>query len=941
MQRPARVGGILLLAISQSGNLFSMVHQMRPAIEKCPACQQVLARESRFCPSCGEPVEALTGEATGAFQPPEKLEPVTSRAPLARDQPRFTPGQLIAGRYRIVALLGQGGMGEVYRADDLKLGQSVALKFLPAQLTDEPERLARFHGEVRIARQVSHPNVCRVYDLAENHGQPLLTMEYIDGEDLASLLTRIGRLPEEKGIELARQLCLGLAAAHDKGVLHRDLKPANVMLDGRGQVRITDFGLASFAETVHDVRSGTPGYMAPEQLAGKEVSIQSDLFSLGLILYELFTGKRPYTAKTTDELRKLHADSTPTKPSSHVSGLNPEVERVIMRCLETEPRRRPRSAYEVVAGLPGGDPLAAALAAGQTPSPQLVADAPVEGSLQPLVGLALLAGILVGMVVIAILNHRTHLFRIVPLNESPEALAREARQVIQRLGYGEQPAVDSVYGFSQNDAVLKYLQQRDTSAARWDALPSGQPAAVYFWYRQSPQRLTQRLNPTTHFSLDVPGVVTPYEPPLNLPGMVTVFLDLKGRLIGFYAVPPELAATDPTSPIDWKPLFESAGLKWNAFQQHQAIPRHHPPVYADTRAAWTGVYPDRPDIPLWVEAAACDGEPVFFRIEPSESQYLVARASTSREVGLPLMILVAAFILIAFTAGVWLAWRNWHLGRANRTGALRLAIVLLFCSMLSWLLLAHHSFSFGEEYFGLLVPMFGRALNAAGLMWLTYLALEPYVRRRWPWRIVGWNRLLDGRLRDPLVGRDILIGGLACIVTIIVSQLGHSSSRWLNLAPEQPLAFAGTHFFNNPLGVIVMLPMIALPAMAELFLILVLVVILRREWLGVAIWSLIVIAIGLAGAISVGYEHIPIFFCVLVFTVAIGLFVLLRFGFLAFVASNVFSVLGSAPLTTDLSAWYFGATAAFVLVFGGLAIYAFVISLGGRSLVSQSWLGEE
>jgi serine/threonine-protein kinase len=139
-----------------------------------------------------------------------------------------TAGTLLGGRYRIVGLLGRGGMGEVYRADDLKLAQPVALKFLPAALARDPAALARFHNEVRIARQVSHPNVCRIYDLGETDGEPFLSMEYIDGEDLASLLRRIGRLPPDKAVDVARQLCSGLSAAHDLGVLHRDLKPANL-----------------------------------------------------------------------------------------------------------------------------------------------------------------------------------------------------------------------------------------------------------------------------------------------------------------------------------------------------------------------------------------------------------------------------------------------------------------------------------------------------------------------------------------------------------------------------------------------------------------------------------------------------------------------------------------------------------------------------------------
>src|SRR5437764_1385229 len=191
-------------------------------------------------------------------------------------------------------------MGEVYRADDLSLDQPVALKFLPVAWSQNADAIARFRNEVRVARQVSHPNVCRVYDLGEVEGLYFLSMEYVDGEDLGSLLRRIGRLPSDKAIEIARKLCAGLAAAHDKGILHRDLKPANVMIDGRGQVLITDFGLAGFAGQVEggEIRNGTPAYMAPEQLAGKEVSVRSDIYALGMVLYEIFSVKLPFESYT-------------------------------------------------------------------------------------------------------------------------------------------------------------------------------------------------------------------------------------------------------------------------------------------------------------------------------------------------------------------------------------------------------------------------------------------------------------------------------------------------------------------------------------------------------------------------------------------------------------------------------------------------------------------
>src|SRR3954464_512950 len=242
---------------------------------------------------------------------------------------RFTPGTLFAGRFRIVAPLGRGGMGEVYRADDLRLGQTVALKLLPDHFAHDAGRLAQFHNEVRVARTIAHRNVCRTYDIGDADGRPFLTMEYVDGEDLASLLRRIGRFPQEKALEVARQICAGVAAAHERGVLHRDLKPANVMSDGEGHVRLTDFGLAAAAGSVDNVRAGTPAYRAPEQLAGGEVSARSDIYALGLVLFELFTGKRVFEAGTLNDLIKLHESGALATPSALVRDLDPTVERAI------------------------------------------------------------------------------------------------------------------------------------------------------------------------------------------------------------------------------------------------------------------------------------------------------------------------------------------------------------------------------------------------------------------------------------------------------------------------------------------------------------------------------------------------------------------------------------------------------------------------------------
>ncbi len=252
-------------------------------------------------------------------------------------------------------------------------------------------------------------------------------MEYIDGEDLASLLRRIGRLPAPKALDIARQLCAGLAAAHDKGVLHRDLKPANVMIDGRGQARITDFGLAvagDIGRAAGETRRGRVAYMAPERFTGRPATVQSDLYSLGLVLYETYTGHAPFTASTVGDWQRAHSSSTPATPSSHVSDIEPAVERVILRCLEKDPARRPASAAQVAAALPGGDALAAAIAAGETPSPELVAASGEEGTLPRWQAWAWLAACLVTMTVGA----RRHVVSPLSLTEqvSIDPLARRA-----------------------------------------------------------------------------------------------------------------------------------------------------------------------------------------------------------------------------------------------------------------------------------------------------------------------------------------------------------------------------------------------------------------------------------------------------------------------------------------------------------------------------------
>ena len=489
----------------------------------------------------------------GASTSADSSEPTKSGATLAQaggeSSHGFAPGVVLAGRFRIVSLLGRGGMGEVYRAEDLKLGQPVALKFLPDPI--DQAKLSRFYGEVRIGRQVAHPNVCRTYDVIEADARHFLVMEYVDGEDLASLLRRIGRLPQDKGLEIARGLCAGLAAAHEKGILHRDLKPANVMIDGRGQPRIMDFGLAVLAaERQPHERAGTPAYMAPEQLSGEALTVRTDVFSLGLVLYEVFTGRRPWSAGSVTELLRARTDSDPTAPSNLVPELDREVGRVIMSCLAREPEARPSSALAVLATLPGGDPLQAAIARGETPSPEMVAAAGVVGDQSAKAAWAWLGCAVLALLIALGLGDRANLHRLVPLPRSPEVLLDRARTIAARLAPGEAIA-DSDWGLEADLDYLREMGERDPSPERWKRLEVERPGPLVFWYRASRVPLVAR----TWLPLPpwIPGArpmgrVTRQEPSPIVPGMQEVVLDPSGRLLGWQRVPVRGDAPDRGRP---------------------------------------------------------------------------------------------------------------------------------------------------------------------------------------------------------------------------------------------------------------------------------------------------------------------------------------------------------------------------------------------------------
>jgi len=845
------------------------------------------------------------------------------------DEGRFLPGTLVAERYRIIGILGRGGMGEVYRATDLVLGQQVALKFLPEAAASDPDILARFHSEVRIARQVSHPNVCRVYDIGAVAGQPYISMEYVDGEDLGSLLRRIGRLPNDKAVEMARKLCAGLAAAHDKGVLHRDLKPANVMIDGRGQLLITDFGLAGIASQIQgaEIRHGTPAYMAPEQLSGKEVSVRSDIYALGLVLYEMFTGKRAFEASSLAEMTRLREESAPPSLVSLVRDLDPAVERVVMRCLSTDPQVRPASALAVAAALPGGDPLAAALAAGETPSPELVAAASEREALKPAVAIACLIGILASLAAIPFLVSQSAWIAKTPFENSPEALAQKSRDLIQRFGYTNKPA-DSAFRLYYNGDFTTDLEHHGKSVTALAHLNTGQPAPIIFWYRTSPRYLI-----ASSFGND--GEVRQDDPAMEISGMVKIELDAQGRLVGFDAVPPQVDETPASGakPPDAAALFSAAGLDLARFQPVE--PKWTPLAICDQRAAWTGTYPDDPN-PLRVEAASWRGKLVYFSLispwtRPDRMQ--PTQYTKSEKIGQ----LIGLFLLCAIVIGACLLARhNVHLGRADWRSAFRLTGFLFVLTFAAWALSTHHVPALSE----LIVILMGLSSSFLSviLIWVLYVALEPFVRRRWPQTIISWTRILAGRLRDSVVGGHVLVGMLYGIFLSVLVEILQLTKFHTTGVPTHVVilntVLSVPRVASALLGI---LPGSILSTLGVFFLLFLLRVIFRREWLAAIAFVVMLTAI----ATLLSQDNIAVSLPIRAVQYVMTIFVMLRFGLLSFVVGQAMvNILLLFPITADFSAWYAGSTI-FALVFiVALAGFAFHTALAGRPIFQAKLLDD-
>lgn len=759
-----------------------------------------------------------------------------------RDVPEW-----LGRRYRVDCLVATGGMGHVYRAWDTVLETRVAVKVPRASRPDAALLRRRLRREVRLAQQVSHPNVCRIFDITvdEELDLTLLSMQYVDGETLHELLPA-GEPAERERPRIAAEICRGLEAIHEQGLIHRDLKPANVMIDRTGRALILDFGLADEVEARTNPRSGTPTYLAPEQRDGREVSQASDLYALGLVLYQLFTGKYPDPRAATAQLEAILEDAQSLPGELRKSAIEPPLARQLLRCLAEAPDRRPGSVEEVARALPSPPPM-------PTEVEHLLAQ-PRPRPSRTLAWCWWLAT-LVGLALVAFGSRHTQPSRAALAGLAPDELTSRAREIVGELGFDG----------GSGERRTGFVYSHPATEHGVDGFE-----AVRFGYRQRPAPLMRWRQSRIFRAYD--------DPPFVVPGEVGVQLDPHGRLVRLDA------------PREGRP----AGL------------RRFPTGAADVPAA--AVSPP---------GASAVGTLVY-------------------GVGFGGVLLGV----------LWLARRRLCDQLADRPAAYRLAIFVLVLRTFAGLVAAPHRW--GPAELELVLSILSRALLMAALVWVVYVALEPWVRFYSPERAASWVRVVYGRFVDPLVGRDLLAGGLfglavllwARLYALVLPRLGlpapdpHRLSTLVGMVGQREIDLHVEAMGSLPRAVGVAFYAASHAVLVSILLIGALVLLRRllvKPWISRTVAFLLLVALLYPKA-----GHPALDLLAAAGTAGLLFAALFRCGFLSFVTAMVFGwVLSSHPLTLDPSSWALaGATVPLVLALA-IATWGLRASLAGADAAAH------
>lgn len=626
-------------------------------------------------------------------------------------------------RYDLLAEVGRGGMGIVYRARDRETGDVVALKVLRPEIAARPELIERFKSELLLARKITHKNVCRTYDLHRFGGTAAIAMEYVEGESLSAILQRYRGVPFRRGLEWAQQICSALAEAHAQGVVHRDLKPQNILIDRQGNVKVTDFGLARSVEadaTQTGAILGTPAYMAPEQVEGKSVDARTDIYSLGLVLYEMFTGQRAFQADTPVTLAMKQVHEVPPTPRQLEPDLPERIDRAIQKCLEKDPKRRFQSVAELEATLT------------QHPAPVVSAEAEVPLPLHltrwQRSDWLLLATAALGLVLFFPFFDRTSLAPHNKIRFDRSVLLRITQEYAQRLGapLGEDEEIGALSDWDQYEHV-----------ARTAGAPAAVEGAYWVWYVDW---FPPNLKPTR------------------------LYVDKTGSLVAFSR---DFA---PTAPVEKIPLEEARAIAENAlrdfFQRDPArlelvstgsdvwLGRGSPAL---ERAATTFVWADPADfhgLKRRYIVRLVGRDIAFFDARPELPLGYIRQRWGSP----PNWAYATSALLFLFLMGVGFAQRG-RVPLRVRWRSLTVAGVSLLFAFGAWL-------DFRSTFLATMIFAASLALFGAVVAFFTSIGVEVCVRKLAPEKFGSFLRLFDRRITSEPCGLALLRGtclGLAVL----------------------------------------------------------------------------------------------------------------------------------------------------------------------------------